>query len=572
MRAGDLAGNRDRILAAAREAAAADADLLVTPEMIVSGYPVDDLLGDPDFVDAVRAELRVLAAELPAGLLVAVGAPVPVEDLSAVEQARVQAAFHLDASERSLVNALVLLRDGVVVGHVVKRLLPTYGVFDDARWFASTTTAAPLVSVNGVRVGFAICEDVWSSQVIDELASIGADVIVVANASPFAAGKFDTRAQLLRDHSTRVGLPIVYVNAVGGLDEVVYDGASLAADSGVCTAVLPAFEEGSWTFDVPVDQFVSVDRVRDGFLPAPGITSGVRYPQPLEATYTALVVGLRDYVASSGLAGVIIGLSGGLDSALAAAIAVDALGADRVTGVLMPGPFSSDHSVTDARVLAGNLGIPRVLTLPVGPVVDAELALLGDELSGPGAAVARENIQARARALHVMSLANAHNLLMVNTGNKSEASVGYFTLGGDSSGGFAVLKDVFKTQAYALSRWRNDEALASGAVPPIPVSTLDKPPSAELAPDQVDSGSLPVYPVLDLVLEGLIERLVPRSQIAAELEDRFGPGDWAPVVARVSTLVARAEHKRRQVAPGVKVSGRAFGRDRRVPIANAFTG
>lgn len=563
--AGDLDGNVTALLDAAYSAYDAGARVLLAPEMFLPGYVVDDLLGDPDFILSLMTATRLVARRAPRDMLVLFGTALPVEFLSADEKALLDPVA-LDAKKRTLVNALVAVKDGQLVHLAVKSLLPTYGVFDDARWFVPAAHPSPLLEVDGIRLGLAVCEDVWDTPVVDALAAAGADVLLVANASPFTVGKPALREQLMAEHASRTQLPAVYVNLVGGQDELVYDGSSFAVDAtGAVFVRLPAF--------TPAVEVVTVP-----------LAAGSPAPAPLapileedESIYRALVTALRDYVNGSGLTGgVILGLSGGLDSALAATIAVDALGPEAVRGVLMPGPYSSEHSITDAQDLAANLGLGRVDVLGISSVFDAEVATLGPLLAGPGVAVATENIQARARALHLMTLANATGAMVINTGNKSEASVGYFTLGGDSSGGFAILKDVYKTKAYSLAYWRNAQAEAAGKVPPIPVSTLEKPPSAELAADQQDTDSLPPYPIMDATLVGLLEERTTRAILARELELVFelpsNYSSWEDLVARVSGLLARAEHKRRQVAPGVKVTERAYGRDRRYPIVNAFTG
>lgn len=553
--AGDLRGNAARIVSASHEAARDGADVVLTPEMVLSGYPIDDLVADPDFLDAVHDTLEELSTSLPPHLLVAVGTPLGRDRLP--DQYPLSNA--IDAETRAVVNALALIRGGAIEGYVVKRLLPTYGVFDDSRWFAAASTPSPLVDVAGIKVGFAICEDAWSGESVDDLVDAGAEAIFVSNASPFALGKSQARMSLIGEHARRRGVPIAYVNLTGGQDEVVYDGASfVCARDGTVTYTSPSFHPSTET--VPWEE-CTVSGMPTAFTP----------DDPLADTYAALSTGLHDYVTRAGVDGVIVGLSGGLDSALAATLAVDALGPERVHGVALPGPFSSQHALDDARQLAANLRI-RFDVIPINKTYEMERSLLGERLSGAGARVADENIQARLRALHLMTLANAHNLIVLNTGNKSEASVGYFTLGGDSSGGFAILKDVLKTHAYALAEWRNHQTTSNYPVSPIPQSTLTKPPSAELAPNQCDSDSLPPYPILDTILRLHLEDRAPRSEItsclAASFPDEITNAE--ETVNHVLQLVARAEHKRRQIAPGVKVSACAYGRDRRFPIISGF--
>lgn len=554
--AGDLTGNATRLLEAATQADADGADLLITGEMFLTGYPVDDLLGDQDFMTATTNTLTTLASAFPLGLTVAVGAPVPIADLPTTTRDTLATTASIDAYARTLVNALVIFRDGQRIATITKQLLPTYGVFDDARWFLPGVPSQP-VTINGTRVGFAVCEDAWSNTIVDDLAARNVDLILIANASPYAERKPATRRDLITAHATRLNVPIGCVNIVGGQDEVVYDGNSfLVNPDGTLALTMPAFAPLTLTVNP--------------FTPGRAVIVDDSDDTVLEASYTALVTALHDYVTGAGMNGVLIGLSGGLDSALAATIAVDALGAERVTGIAMPGPYSSEHSVTDAADLAHRLGV-TMITLPISDTYHAEKTLLGDLLTGPGQQVADENIQARLRALHLMTLANTRGDLVLNTGNKSEASVGYFTLGGDASGGFAILKDVYKTRAYELAYWRNTHATRHGNVEPIPVNTLTKPPSAELAPGQEDTDSLPPYPILDMILRAHLEQRTPIRDIITNLTTTHPNVDAATTVPRILRMVARAEHKRRQVAPGVKITETAYGRDRRYPIINAFT-
>lgn len=563
---GAIGHNTNLVHEAMITAADAGADILLTPEMVLSGYPAEDLLGERQFVADCEAALGRIAYNSPAGLLTVVGTPIATAN-----------AHGVDAMDRTVANVVALAQDGTVHGHVAKVLLPEYSVFDDARWVAPGHAVPRTAEINGVLVGFAICEDVWTDKIALDAARQGAQVLLVANASPYAHGKPAVRESMLVALARKAGLTVVYANAVGGQDEVVYDGGSMViGPDGTVLMRAPLFETGTFVMDIPVPE-----RTQPG-IPFTRITAGTITPkpalpapviaQPLDPDaemYAALVTGLGDYVRNNGFKQVLLGLSGGLDSALAAILAVDALGADSVRGIGMPGPYSSEHSVTDAKALAENMGI-RFDILPIKDTYEAEVAILGGLLDGPGVAVAKENIQARLRALHLMTIANATNALVINTGNRSEAAVGYFTLGGDSSGGYAPLKDVPKTVAYALSQWRNKVAEDAGLTPPIPQSTIVKPPSAELAPDQEDTDSLPPYPVLDRILALYLERMASAAEIVEDLVAAGGiDRTYAEeTVLRVLRMTDRAEHKRRQVAPGLKVTARAFGKDRRVPITN----
>lgn len=522
-------------------ASAAGSDVFLTPEKAVSGYPVEDLLGERAFLADVESAVHELAGDVPAGVVAAIGAPMRADALP-VEGGATIRGEGLDAFDRDVFNVLALCRDGKVFAAHSKALLPTYGVFDDSRWVVpGSPTDQDLFEIAGETVAFAICEDVWTPEIAVRAAARGATVLLVSNASPYYAGKPADRLEMIRDTAVEAGLTVVYVNAVGGQDEVVFDGGSFViGPTGDVLFRAPLFEEGVWTVD----------------LSEPGLVAD--WPATVEEeTYRALVLGFHDYVCNNGFGttGVVLGLSGGLDSALAAVIAVDALGPERVLGIGLPGPYSSEGSLDDARDLAAALGI-RFEVVPIVSAVEAAHADLGALLDGPGGAVARENVQARIRGGYLMDVANAQGLMMVNTGNRSEAAVGYFTLGGDSSGGLAVLKDVLKTQAYRLAAWRNTQS------PVIPAATLTKPPSAELAPGQVDEGSLPPYEVLDAVLVAYLEQLKSAAEICAELDLP------AELVLKVLGMVDRAEHKRRQVAPGLMVSKRPFGRGRRMPITS----
>lgn len=551
---GALWVNAEKIVDAAWEASRYGTPAVLTPEMSLTGYPLDDLLGDPDFTADMLTATQWVIANLPDNVTCFFGAPTPAQPLNTGG-----ARNGLDSVPRKWHNSIIVARKGHTLAVVHKTLLPTYGVFEDARWFAPNQQPARNNFVTyhdcalgrEVTVAVLICEDMWDEE---NAATILAnhppiDYVYVANASPYEEGKYQQRARHITHVAALTKTPVVYVNMVGGQDGVVYDGGShLSTPAGAIVHDAGFFTETvtHWTVNP--------------HLPAlPPATDDN------ELTWQALTIGLKDYVESTGLNGVVLGLSGGLDSALAAAVAVDALGADRVLGVLMPGPFSSASSITDAQQLAERLNM-RTVTLPITSLYEREVSLLNESsyAKGGGLPVALENVQARLRALHLMTLANIHGLLVVNTGNKSEASVGYFTLGGDSSGGYAVLQDVYKTRCYELAYWRN----RSGEV--IPVSTLVKPPSAELAADQQDTDTLPDYPVLDEILRQHLEEQRSVAEICAGLRSLFGEGDWEPAVVRVIGMVHNAEHKRRQVSFGPKVTRKAYTRDRKVPVMNGW--
>lgn len=570
--AGDLAGNSALIRTAIEHAAATHADVLLTPEMALTGYPVEDLLGDNAFLSDTEQEAAKLADLVPHTLVAAIGAAMRPKALPRRGGATLNRHNDLDSATRTVRNVIVIANDHDIYAAHAKALLPTYSVFDDARWTAPGSLDQPILTINDIPVALAVCEDVWTPEAADRAADEGAKVLLVANASPYYHGKPAERLALLTDQARRTGMYIVYVNAVGGQDEVVYDGGSLViAPDGTNILRAPLFQTGQWYVDLEIADdprdTIALNTADHGDYPI--VCPAANWPQPEEEIYTALVTGLRDYVRDNGFTQVLLGLSGGLDSALAATIAVDALGADAVRGIGMPGPYSSEGSVDDARDLADRLGI-RFDVIPIADTFTAELSTLGDLLTGPGVAVATENIQARLRALHLMTLANANNAMVINTGNKSESSVGYFTLGGDSSGGLSILRDTYKTEAYRLAEWRNADATTRGEMPPIPQNTITKPPSAELAPDQVDTNSLPPYPILDTILERYLEHFDSAQSITDILiqDHHLDPDEAASMVVRVLTMTDRAEHKRRQVAPGIKITRRAFGRDRRVPITS----
>ena len=456
-----------------------------------------------------------------------------------------------------LYNAIVCLDKGEVIGKRFKVDLPNYGVFDDKRVFTPGPMPGPIV-FNGVRIGVPICEDMWTPDVVECVSETGGEILLVPNGSPFEVGKFDVRVQLAVKRVIESGLPLVYLNQVGGQDEVIYDGGSFAlgADREL-KAKLASFREEVTT--------IEFRRGATGWECQPGPIA--RELPELEAVYQAMMLGLRDYVNKTGFPSVVIGLSGGVDSALTASVAADALGPERVHTVMMPSPYTAKDSLEDAEACARALGL-RHDSINIGPAMTAYRQMLEPLFAGRKEDVTEENLQSRARGMLLMALSNKLGGMVVTTGNKSEMAVGYATLYGDMCGGYNVLKDVYKTTVFALCKWRNanrpEGALgAKGKV--IPERIISKPPSAELRPDQKDEDSLPPYPVLDAILNGLIER-----DLAAE--DLVKEGHDPAVVARVWRLLEGAEYKRRQAPPGVKITSRAVSRDRRYPIVNAFRG
>lgn len=536
---GDIAGNVGRIRAARREAAARRADLVVFPELCVPGYPPEDLILKPFFLDLIAQAVEALAADT------ADGGPGMI----------IGTAWR-DAGK--VFNAAVLLDGGGVAAVRYKYDLPNYGVFDEKRVFAAG--ALPLPSdFRGVRLGLMVCEDMWTPDAAEALKAEGAEILVVPNGSPFSSGKPQVRRDLAAARSRETGLPLLYVNQVGGQDELVFDGQSFIVGRGqALKAQLPSF--------APAVRTAEWFRTADGWDCRE--CEVVEPPGGLEAVYRALVLGLRDYVGKNGFPGVIIGLSGGIDSALSAAVAVDALGADKVRCVMMPSPYTSQSSLDDAASIAETLGI-RYDIVSIEPAMQAFDTMLMPLYEGRAPDTTEENIQSRARGITLMALSNKFGHMVLSTGNKSEMSVGYATLYGDMAGGFSVLKDVYKTTVFALCRWRNQwqaerpEGMLGPKGRVMPENVLTKPPSAELKPDQTDQETLPPYEELDDILECLIEREMGLAEIVERGHDR-------ETVNRVWRMLDRAEYKRRQAPPGVKVTTRAFGRDRRYPITNAF--
>ncbi|MEM1126502.1 MAG: NAD+ synthase [Bacteroidota bacterium] len=532
---GDLSGNLERLVALAQQVQHAGADLAVFPELCLTGYPPLDLLENPLFMDEVEQSLEDLAAALPPGLGVIVGAPVR----------------NLTLTGKRLHNVALLLEDGREVARVHKTLLPTYDVFDEYRYF-EPVFERQVVTWRGLRLGLHICEDMWNNEEqapyhlyqanpIDELAALGIDLFVNISASPFSVGKQAVRSALVAEICQEHGVPFVMANQSGANTELIFDGSSGIWDAtGTLVSHVPAFEEGFALWDTDTAAAAPVNVRNDD----------------LADLHDALVLGIRDYFHKTGLFDkALIGLSGGIDSALTCALAVEALGPDRVLGVTMPSAYSSTGSVTDSEALAHNLSI-AFRQIPIAPAVDAFSGMLAEAFAGTDDGVAEENIQSRARGVTLMALSNKFGHLLLSTGNKSELAVGYATLYGDTNGGLAVLSDVFKTDVYRLARYIN----ARAGRPLIPENTLTKPPSAELRPGQEDADSLPPYDQLDTVLRLYIEEQQDLHQIA----NRTGY-DLA-FVRSLLQMVDRNEYKRRQVPPGLRVTDKAFGSGRRLPI------
>ncbi|MFE9646715.1 NAD+ synthase [Streptomyces sp. NPDC006365] len=565
---GDLAGNAESIVRWTRHSAEQGAHLVAFPEMVLTGYPVEDLALRPSFVEASRAALRNLAARLADEGFG--GLPVIVGYLDRSEAA--QPKFGQPAGAPR--NAGAVLHGGEVALTFAKHHLPNYGVFDEFRYFVPGDTL-PIVRVHGVDVALAICEDLWQDGGrVPATRTAGAGLLLSVNASPYERDKDDTRLELVRKRAQEAGCTTAYLAMMGGQDELVFDGDSIVVDrDGEVVARAPQFAEGCVVLDLDlpaaaaeppsgiVDDGMRIEHllISEDPLPAyePELTGG--YAERLdddEEVYSALVVGLRAYVAKNGFRSVLIGLSGGIDSALVAAIACDALGAENVYGVSMPSKYSSDHSKGDAAELARRTGL-NFRTVPIEPMFDAYMGSLG--LTG----LAEENLQSRLRGTMLMAISNQEGHIVLAPGNKSELAVGYSTLYGDSVGAYGPIKDVYKTSVFRLAEWRNRAAAERGQTPPIPENSITKPPSAELRPDQVDTDSLPDYPVLDAILELYVDRDTGADAIVAAGFDR-------DLVTRTLRLVDTAEYKRRQYPPGTKISAKGFGKDRRLPITNRW--
>ncbi|HAS51233.1 MAG TPA: NAD+ synthase [Gammaproteobacteria bacterium] len=523
---GDIVGNVDKIVTAAVEARdRLQADLIVFPELTLTGYPPEDLLLRPSFIGQIEPALQRLCEEIQ-GIAVIVGCPL--------------------STPEGLGNAAVVVNQGEIQARYFKQWLPNYSVFDEKRYFVPGENAA-VVNIAGVRVGITICEDVWLPGPVAQAAQAGAQLLVNLNASPYHAGKGEQRLTALQQRVREGHIPIVYVNLVGGQDELVFDGGSLVMNAaGTLTQRAPFFTEGLYPVDVQISA--------QGAIPIPGDVAGELSSE--EGIYQALVLGVRDYVNKNGFPGIVLGLSGGVDSALTLAIAVDALGSERVEALLMPSRYTADMSNTDAQQEAETLGVKYDL-MPIETAFQAFLEILQPVLAGRPPDTTEENLQARCRGVLLMAASNKTGKLVLTTGNKSETAVGYSTLYGDMAGGFAPIKDVLKTMVYRLAVWRN------GQSPVIPQRVLDRPPSAELRPDQTDQDSLPPYDVLDAILHGYVEE--DRS-----VEELVAAGFDHAIVERVARLVIVNEYKRRQAAPGIRITPRAFGRDRRYPITSGF--
>lgn len=527
-RVGDMAGNAERIIAAAARAAGEGAQVLLTPELSLCGYLPGDNLFRPAFqqqVDAAVETIRQASAQQP-GLHWVVGYPV------------------LREGRRH--SAAGVFHQGRQVAEYLKAELPDYGVFDETRYFQPQADAT-VFTVAGVRCALLICEDTWLPAAPARARSAGAELVLSLNASPFQSAKGDLRADTLRTNVCAQGMAVVACNLVGGQDELVFDGQSLALDAqGRLVARAPSFVEDLL--------LVTVERGADGALALAGSMAPAL--ERLPEIYQALVLGIRDYIGKNGFGGVVLGLSGGIDSALTLALAVDALGADRVRTVMMPSPYTADISLADAKDMAARLGVKHEV-LPIAPCFDAFRGTLASTFAGLPEDLTEENIQARIRGTLLMAISNKTGWLVLTTGNKSELAVGYSTLYGDMAGGFAPLKDVLKTVVYQLSNWRNAQS------PVIPERIITRPPSAELRPDQTDQDSLPPYDVLDRIIQGYMEEDRPAASLVAE-------GLPADAVAQVVRLLRLAEYKRQQGPVGPRVTARAFGRDWRYPITSAF--
>ena len=536
---GDIAGNAALIRAARADAAAAGADLVIFNELVITGYPPEDLILKPMFQEAAEAAVREIAGETgDGGPAVLLGAPW--------------------REDGKLYNAALLLDGGEIAAKRYKYALPNYGVFDEIRVFERGPLPGP-VAFRDVRLGVMVCEDMWVDEVPECLTESGAQILAVINGSPYERDKTDVRLNTAVRRVVETGLPLIYLNQVGGQDELVFDGASfvLGADRSLRARAAMFAEDmllTRWSED------------GDGVWQCEATPPAAEL-EGLEAVYHAMVLGLRDYVGKNGFPGVAIGMSGGIDSALSAAVAADALGPDGVHCVRMPSRYTSEASLSDAAECCDMLGL-SCDTIAIEPAVEAFDGMMADAFAGREADATEENVQARVRGVIMMALSNKLGHMVLTTGNKSEMSVGYATLYGDMCGGYSVLKDVYKTVVFDLSRWRNQHWAPGFRGPEgrvIPENIITKPPSAELRPDQTDQDSLPPYDVLDDILECLIEKELPTAEIVARGHDEA-------VVARIWRLLDVAEYKRRQAPPGVKLTSRALGRDRRYPITNRFRG
>jgi NAD+ synthase (glutamine-hydrolysing) len=538
---GDLVGNAALITQSVDQAVAAGVHIAIFPEMALTGYPVEDLALRPSFQVASKSALTALATQLDKSIVSIVG--------------------YLDQVDGKPQNMVAVIAGGQVKARYAKCHLPNYGVFDEFRNFVAGDSTL-VVRIHGIDVGIAICEDLWiDGGITAQLAERTPGLVIVPNGSPYERAKDDVRLALVTKRAREAKAPLAYVNMTGGQDDLVFDGDSIVVNSdGAVIARAPQFEDGVMIVDVDVapgtstpDVIISEDSVEIAKPSIPGIAHRLGDEEEM---WNAIVVGLRDYVTKNGFTSVLVGLSGGIDSALVAALAIDALGPDRVHGVAMPSKYSSEHSIEDAQLMAANTGLGFRI-IEIQKMVDAFLKEV--ELTG----LAEENVQARVRGTTLMGLSNQFGHLVLATGNKSELACGYSTLYGDAVGGYAPIKDIYKTDVWALSRWRNQVAKDAGEVPPIPERSITKEPSAELRPDQKDSDSLPEYEVLDKVLKAYVDDDLGRDALIAAGFDKA-------LVMRVISLVDRAEYKRRQYPPGTKVSKRAFGKDRRLPMTSKW--
>jgi NAD+ synthase len=533
---GDIPGNLRRAKEARAEAAKAGADLILFPELYIVGYPPEDLVLKPALQDDAREAVEKFAKDTAdGGPAVLIGAPW--------------------VEEGKLHNACVLLDGGTVQAKTFKVDLPNYGVFDEKRVFEPGPMPGPL-NIRGVRIGVPVCEDIWKPDVIEGLCETGAEILLVPNGSPFETGKEDERLNLIVARVKESGLPLAYLNQVGGQDELVFDGASMIVNADASLAVaLPAWQE-----KIVITDWSRTDK---GWVCAKGEVE--KEEDHLTAVYSAMVLGLRDYVNKNRFPGVVLGLSGGIDSAISAAVAVDALGADRVRCVMLPSRYTSQDSLHDAEECAKLLGV-RYESVPIEGAVDAFTKALAPTFTGKNADTTEENIQSRTRGVILMAISNKFGPMVLTTGNKSEMSVGYATLYGDMCGGYNVLKDVYKTEVFKLSHWRNENVPRGGLgskTRVIPERIITKPPSAELRDNQKDQDSLPPYDILDGILECLVENEMTFEATCAK-------GYHPATVKRIEQLLYVSEYKRRQAPPGVKITRKNFGRDRRYPITNAF--
>ncbi len=523
---GDIAGNAEKISTATAQARDhLHADLIVFPELSLTGYPPEDLLLRPSFIRQAESILQHLCSEMH-GIVTVVGCPL--------------------ATSKGLYNSAVVMGDGVILATYNKQLLPNYSVFDEKRYFLPGKEPLVVV-VSGVHLGITICEDIWHPGPVVRVAKAGAQLLINLNASPYHIGKWDQRLEILRQRVRESNVPIVYVNLFGGQDELVFDGGSLViSPDGSLVRQAPFFSTGLYTADFHISE-AGLIPIKGDIAEKPGFEQGI---------YQALVLGVRDYVEKNGFPGVIIGLSGGIDSALTLVIAVDALGAQRVEAVLMPSRYTADISNVDAELEAKILGV-KYHTLPIEPVFKSFLQTLKPVFAGLPQDISEENIQARCRSLLLMAISNKTGKMVLTTSNKSETSVGYSTLYGDMAGGFAPIKDILKTTIYRLAHYRNRLS------PVIPQRVFDRPPSAELRKNQTDRDSLPPYEILDAILHGYIEQDLSVNELISIGFDRG-------TVERIARLVSSNEYKRRQAAPGIKITSRAFGRDRRYPITSGY--